>query len=339
VGSALSESLSVRSTERPSAATAAERPHPVSVLPRCFTKSSLLVHLGRRSQLRTDRRSCKRSIDTSMTPFASAVFTLFVTNSPRVIIERPSSLLDFVTAVAAIAAAVGTVSAVLVALYLNLWRERRRRPRLTLSIDPESAEGETWGLKWEDLDFDPGYPPGQPKVLYLRVTNETGRSTAQDVEVLLTERTNEGNLDTPTSLSFEHRSLAWAHVTTEDGRPVTSVSIPSGVTRKIEIAKYGPNTWIDAFVSSHSVRTGGSKEDPLEPLSDNAIFAIPPYSFDHYYDIPEWLTRRMTFVVAARDVDAVTYEAQLDFHVEKKPDEEHETIQIWFDWVGFGLLT
>jgi hypothetical protein len=268
---------------------------------------------------------------------ATAAFTVMgATGSlQRLVLERSDSWLDVLAAVATMVAAIGTVAAVVVALYLNLWRESRRRPELELSIDEESAAISIWALSWEESEFDPGYPPGQPEVLYLRVSNQSGRTTAQDVEVLLTERIVSDKPGGFTGISFENRSLAWGYLTTEDGRPVTSVSIPAGVMRKVEVARFGPSTWLDAFVSAHSVRAGGPAEDPMEPIGSNALYAIPPYTYEDFQDLSEWLERYVTLTISARDVDAVVYEAKLEMHVDKSGSGKDGSIEIWFDWVDF----
>jgi hypothetical protein len=60
---------------------------------------------------------------------------------------------EWIVAGAAVAAAVGTLSAVLVALYRDTWREWRSRPRLSLHLDPN------WTESNRDLFWQQGQSP------------------------------------------------------------------------------------------------------------------------------------------------------------------------------------
>ena len=83
---------------------------------------------------------------------------------------------DKLEAIAAAVAAVGTVGAILVALFGQPWLERRRRPRLHLSLGRDvNGYGDAGG---GDDDY--------VATTTMRVTAEPGRRSAEDVEVLLT---------------------------------------------------------------------------------------------------------------------------------------------------------
>ena len=78
-------------------------------------------------------------------------------------------------------AAVGTVSAVVFALWFQWWRARQRRPRLTLAFDDAADRANVEQV----VDS-----PQQPELyrshwIRPRVMNKRGRDSAEDVEVLL----------------------------------------------------------------------------------------------------------------------------------------------------------
>jgi hypothetical protein len=100
-----------------------------------------------------------------------------------------------VTAISATA----TVLAVLVALFGPEWRERRKRPQLSLSFD-------------EQRDVVPVRPAGEAKWVYARprVHNRQGRRTAEDVEAVVTSIQREP--PAPSEGLLEGRALRWSDV-------------------------------------------------------------------------------------------------------------------------------
>jgi hypothetical protein len=85
---------------------------------------------------------------------------------------------------ATVAAAFGTVGAVVLALHRDYIRAKRRRPRLDLRFDGTGADQDIVGTEG-------GF---EAACIRMRVTNEKGRDTADDVQVLVTEvRTANGS--------------------------------------------------------------------------------------------------------------------------------------------------
>jgi hypothetical protein len=79
-------------------------------------------------------------------------------------------VVDWTALAVAFCAALGTVGAVLVALFLPRVEERRRRPRLTLSVEPHGGVGIVLGR-------------GGAAELRLRIHNARGKQMAREVEV------------------------------------------------------------------------------------------------------------------------------------------------------------
>src|SRR6266571_1391594 len=75
--------------------------------------------------------------------------------------------------------AIGTVGAVIVAVALQLvlwWREKRRRPALTLAFDQHMKADEKYQMSDAPATF-----------LRLAVANAPGKDTAREVEILVLE--------------------------------------------------------------------------------------------------------------------------------------------------------
>jgi hypothetical protein len=78
--------------------------------------------------------------------------------------------------------ALGTVGATVVALYVGVLRDRFRRPSLDVSFDPaDSRDLQVVGMRIDS------HPKGGTRAAYarLKVTNRTGRNTAEEVQVLV----------------------------------------------------------------------------------------------------------------------------------------------------------
>ncbi len=163
-----------------------------------------------------------------------------------------ATTLDWATAVGALVGAVGTVAAVAVALYLSTWRDARTRPRLSLLMGDQSEIG---GMAIMDYDEAVG---GAVQPIFLQVRNRPGCRTAHDVEVLLTAKWRRKDAEhEPMHTQFDSRPLGWAFVNPEAGAAVTQVSIPAGVTRRVEVMRLAPPPWLWASIATDAERERG----------------------------------------------------------------------------------
>jgi hypothetical protein len=130
--------------------------------------------------------------------------------------------------------AVGTIGAVVVALYVGVIRPRLRRPSLSLGfdgVDEEDAvivQSAAPVKTWQQPTIDTAY-------LRLRVCNRESRDTAEDVEVLV-ERVRElaprvGNQPSP-SPALGNWPLPWSL----SDPTTTRLNIPPGVERHVDLA-------------------------------------------------------------------------------------------------------
>lgn len=92
------------------------------------------------------------------------------------IAEVANSWLDYVVAIGTLLASLGALAAVGLTLYLNVWREHRRLPSLTLELTDESTDG---------VIYDPEEVGGATALSPVNVRNAVGKKSAHRVEVLL----------------------------------------------------------------------------------------------------------------------------------------------------------
>jgi len=118
---------------------------------------------------------------------------------------------------ATVAVAIGTISAVLYALFRDLVVTPRRRPRLELRFD---RTGNDQVIVGTERGVDAAY-------VRLRVANQPGRDTADDVVVLVTEVLSVGDAETrPIGLP-----LAWSG----SAPPLTVGSVHPGSERHVDL--------------------------------------------------------------------------------------------------------
>lgn len=115
--------------------------------------------------------------------------------------------------------AIGTISAVLVALFTQVIREKLKRPKLTMSLSTDRED--------EDLVFLHLPDGGLQYWLRLRIYAKPGRRTARQVQVFLTRvRKPKGGIVVPSG------PLVWSSFGPD---PQT---LPPGLWRRLDILRY-----------------------------------------------------------------------------------------------------
>jgi hypothetical protein len=178
-----------------------------------------------------------------------------------------SSWQPTVEALATVLAAVGTVAAVAVALFVQPLRERRQAPQLYLQLGEHKA----------GVGFGPTVR-GAPITVTVRVGAKLGRRAAEDVEVLLTAWWSAGKSDASSFVVVDHVPLQWIGSHRAEG-PVTQLRIAPGTEREVALLRLGrPEVLEEAgekasgfggvvFACGHALEDGKS-------LSDNLTFGI-----------------------------------------------------------------
>jgi hypothetical protein len=275
--------------------------------------------------------------------------TRFPVTAAAVVIERKDSTWDIISAVGTIAAAIGTLLAVLAALYINVWRERRSRPKLHLQKSPPvefSKAGENplarssdWAFWKPDPDADETAnfllmgetlrrePPNFAQ-FNLSVSNGRNRKTAHDVEVLLTVsryEPGEPNIDLYEGGWMEnvidHQPLVWRESDRPIGSGTRAIQIPPGVTRKITLLFVGPGEVIYERIWPHGPK--GSARTNLDnvrglfatfPLDQNALQEEQWIRRDQPDDrFPDTGRFRLKLTLTSSDTDSTSYGCELSF--------------------------
>lgn len=240
--------------------------------------------------------------------------------------QQGTTWLDYVTAFSTGLAALGTLAAVLMTLYLGVWRAERRRPSLEIDID-------------EETEFGVGWNPGERKdddvwgVPFL-VKNRARKATAHEVEVLISVATKETDtggwydwiVDTP---------LVWRFSRTPDGEGLRTVDIPSGITRKVFVGFIGEANVLFRTLWPGRPMPGLSADDDgreieygpgghASPASPPIACVLATYPFTQ--DDPFWLWRdepyRLRLTVTCEERDAMTFEVFVTFTFQRRQPGE-----------------
>lgn len=231
---------------------------------------------------------------------------------------------DVVTALAACVASVGTVAAVIVALFGQPWLDRRRKPQLSLELG-RSTLGHGWAV---------ATAPAEP--VTLRVRAKPGRRTARDVEVLLTaswttKRTGPHNV--PHTV-LDHFPLTWYRAA---GRrdAVTRVDLAPGSSQEVELLRIGKPAALYHYLGwAQPGDAAGelvipSNPDDEEEEQEIAFFEVAAFPLrDTDEDVlgssvflQSHLVFELRLLVTATDVDSVAYKTKLQVGVSWDPDE------------------
>ena len=209
-------------------------------------------------------------------------------------IQLSGDFRDWLIAVSTAVAAVGTVGAVVYALYRDTIREVKRRPLLSMSLNP------TWGK--DNLDLVPVASP-ESHWIRARVMNAPGRHSAEDVEVLVARVTPLGK-GAKYEAALDTRPLKWSNLGTFEN-PVTEVHLPPGVARYVDLLSVKPPLVSDGAGGARQAEPGESAvcmpDLEVHPKPSDQRHRLAP---GHY---------RLELVVTARDVDAKVYLADIDF--------------------------
>lgn len=214
----------------------------------------------------------------------------------------PIAEANTVESAAAVVAAVGTVGAVLVALYLPLVRDRRLAPRLDLSL----------GRQAHGVELRRSVN-GQVNRLRLKISAETGKKTAHNVEVLLSAAWAVPSMPEREILVVDHEPLKWLGGG-ESVAQVTSISLAPGVSREVSLAWIGRP--LDLYETIGLRRpTDAEIEAADRGESDDrwiteafGIFDVHPGPDSMPLFLEPHLEYRLRLDVTAQDIETASYE-------------------------------
>jgi hypothetical protein len=254
---------------------------------------------------------------------------------PALAVPIANTFTEHLEAWAAVVAALGTLAAVLIALYRDTWRAARRRPRLTVSFASENPE--RYIHIYRD---DQGYLPG----FRLNVANAKGRDTAHDVEVLvsfwsLRHPPPELGQASEWDQRLENRPLVWANEY-ETGELITRVAIPPGVSRQLEFVRFGRPRDLQRVIDggSRAIERPPELSEPelprpkrkhggFEVKDDFALLVAPPFDGSDRHILQWHVPHRFRLVATQRDADSVAYDTVLP--ATRLPDSDASEHSAW----------
>jgi hypothetical protein len=213
--------------------------------------------------------------------------------------------------------AVGTVGAVIVALGLAWWSDRkarRRRPLLSLGFAVSTGVVNELVTYTSDVTMTgaDGLPYtrtanfGTGPAAYVRfdVRNARGRDAAEDVEVLLSRIERPSSTSETATVEISFPPFGWTHL--QD----TKLTMPPGITRSVDIG----------WLQGNPPKDLGFDPDVLEllvrPAPGNGRNLLPPGTYELYLS------------VAARNADAVDYVARISFSDAPNPHDPSARINV-----------
>lgn len=209
-----------------------------------------------------------------------------------------------VTTVADVATAVGTILAVIAALWLQWGLVRLRQPRLQLSLGRQSG-GVTLGQG----------VAGYVSRIRLQVTAAAGRRTAHQVEVLASAAFPVISKPEWEILLVDREPLKWFGSRAEHG-PVTQISLAPGISREVSLACIGrPLDLYQSIGMSRPTDQDVERADSSEingSITDAfGVFDVPPPEGSVTPFLHKHLVYKLRIDVTAQDIDTVSYETEI----------------------------
>lgn len=203
--------------------------------------------------------------------------------------------------------ALGTLGAVGVALYVSVYREYRRAPKLALHFTREGLQTGA-SISHEESATD--------TMLTLAVRNARGRRTAEGVQVLLTVRWPR---DAPTAIAgfrlVNQRRLQWWYGDKRLDRDdaVVSETLGPGVSRQISLALIGHPRAIHDALGWSAAWTALKEEDrAFWTEHRQGIWAVSPLDGEGSGWLGVGAPVELALTLTGRDVDATTYHSRLE---------------------------
>ena len=204
--------------------------------------------------------------------------------------------------------AVGTVAAVVAALYISVYRERRRAPRLSIDLSSGGLMGYALG------EEDHGNTSG---VLTLAVRNAPGRRTAEDVQVLLTVWQPKGGPFLQRYRLVTGRRLPWWY---GDGTQlgldaVTQEAVGPGMSRHVALVMVGhPKLLHERLGLSPSWDEMDEADRGFWREHRHGVWVVSPMDTGSATWLKIGASMEFAVTLCARDVDARTFHSRLTLH-------------------------
>lgn len=211
--------------------------------------------------------------------------------------------LDYVVAIGTLLASLGALAAVGLTLYLNVWRDKSRRPSLGLELTQEASNG---------VAFDPWEDDGPVILSPLAVKNEAGKNSAHRVEVLLSAgfwlASHAVGKDKQFVEIINQDPLTWWISDPPQGSGQPSAEIPPGVTRKAVLLICGHPRSILGLLPPQKPFDDADSDYLRRQLG---MFPVVPLAQETALWVNNQLAYEIRLTVVGEDLDAISYRTRL----------------------------
>lgn len=246
-------------------------------------------------------------------------------------VDVQSDVWSIITALAAAVAAIGTVGAVITALFLPPWQAKQSRPKLTLSPEVTGL----WTTSYRTPEADkPSEPHDGPVLL---ISNERGKDTAHGVEVLLTvyERPDQNDpaVEPLTIRRFADRALNYSD---NDGYSGTrSANVGPGATRRVYLTRIGdPTVLFKSWYPEERAVPPGIMNNGPQFLKFCGAWATHPARQDELVWLVSSTPYWVEMMVVGDNFDALTYRGRIQVYIiDNDSDPKRQSRSVAVKWI------
>lgn len=182
-----------------------------------------------------------------------------------------------------------TTVGVLLALFAPPIRNWWRSPMLSLEYDAKRN-----GPHWDRININ-----DEAFFLRLRVRNARGCDAAEDVQVLVAAY-HGGNL------GLEGRPLEWSGQRERGGTPVTTLRVPPGLQRHVDLLKVTPRQSLEGQADDDDTAQAGGCS-----LTSDARLCVHPKPWGAGHRVPVTGDHDVVLTVTAANANAISYKTTL----------------------------
>jgi hypothetical protein len=184
-----------------------------------------------------------------------------------------------------------TTVGVLLALFTQPVRHWWRSPMLSLEYDAKRN-----APHWDRITLN-----DEAFFLRLRVRNARGCAAAEDVQVLVAAY-HAGNL------GLEGRALEWSGQRERGATPVTTLRVPPGLQRHIDLLQITPRPNLDEKLDDHP-----PTQPDADKLTVDARLCVHPKPWGGGHRIPSTGDHDVVLTITAANADSVSYKMTISY--------------------------
>lgn len=230
--------------------------------------------------------------------------------------EASDNWLDYVSSVGTLLASFAALAAVAITLYLNIWRDRHRRPVLSMELPKDAEVGAAYQRSADS---------GPTVMAPVNVSNLAGKRSAKGVEVLLSAGYwLPGREEEPPRFyeQLHQEPLTWWISDPPQGTGRATADIPPGITRKAVLLYSGHPVTLYESLSPRGPWNKAKQGERGFWRGQLGVFTVVPLSQETARAIGDQLAYEVRLTVVASDVDAISYRTRLRWRISPLTGDE-----------------